>query len=88
MTYKRQLPQVHYLLSLAKSVEFPASRDDVIRVAEKGDYPESMRSFLKLFATYDTFEGCADFVNRCEELELLIRQERESPKEYLHSQQD
>ena len=88
MTYKRQLPQVHYLLRLAKSMEFPASRDDVIRAANTGNYPESMKSFLKLFAAYDSFEGCADFVNRCEELELLIRQEREAPKEYLHSQQD
>ena len=88
MTYKRQLPQAHYLLRLAKSVEFPESRDDLIRAAEKGGYPESMKRFLKLFAAYDTFEGCADFVNRCEELELLIRQEREAPKEYLHSQQD
>lgn len=88
MTYKRQLPQVHYLLKLAKSVSFPASRDDIIRVAESSGYPESMTNFLQLFAEYDVFEGCADFMNRCEELELLIRQEREAPREYLHSQQD
>lgn len=73
---------------LARRTEFPASRDDVIRTARQRKHPGAVLSFLCLFDAGDKFESRLDFMNRCEEVKLLIREKRAAPKEFEYNRQD
>jgi hypothetical protein len=44
--------------------------------------------FLHRFHTDEIFQSRADFITRCDELELLIREKRDMPHEILRSPQD
>lgn len=89
MVYNKQLPHVRDFLRLSRYYRpFPASRDEVVEAAEMAHMDQEMISFLMLFPASAFFKSRVDFLTRCEELEMLINQEREAPKEILHSQQD
>jgi len=44
--------------------------------------------FLQLFGLQDVFENGIDFLNRCEEVKLFLREERNAPYELLRSSED
>lgn len=88
MTYSKLLPGEPSLLRLARLVEFPATREDIAYVAKQACFPRSVVEFLALFSDEDLFENGVDFMNQCEEVKMLIRQQRKTPKEFVYSQQD
>lgn len=85
MIYLKTLPQQRHLRDLAESVSFPAARHDLIRAALRKHYAFSTVLFLQLFSADDVFQNRVDFVNQCEELKLMIHEERLAPKEILRS---
>lgn len=87
MTYSKPLPREKSLVRLASIVDFPATRDEIISIARRKAFPITMMSFLNLFSIADTFESRIDFLDQALELEILIRQDRESTKEFLRSPQ-
>lgn len=86
MVYPRTFPSERRLITLVRNAEFPASRDELVTLAEQ-KHAASAIPFLSLFDPSDTFESGVDFINRCEELKLLIREEQAAPKELLRSPQ-
>lgn len=88
MSYDNKLPAVKHLLALAKEMEFPALRRDVEKMALKRGLSEDVVAFIDLFPADEVFQNRVDFMTRCEEVEILIDQERSSPVEYLRSPQD
>lgn len=85
MTYSKPLPREKSLVRLVSTIEFPATRDEIITAARRHAFPVTMISFLNLFSIADTFESRLDFLDQALELELLIRQDRESMREFLRS---
>lgn len=81
MKYNKQLPPVRNLLTIAKDVHFPASRQEVEDIARSWGFTSVMTDFLDLFPADEIFISKVDFMTRCEELEMLINQEREMPTE-------
>ena len=87
--YISQLPRIEDLIKVSRLVRFfPARRDDLIRVARRIDSPEEVIAFLLRFPSDMVFDSRADFMIECEELEMLISEERETPPENLHSPQE
>lgn len=88
MTYVKQLPRTGQLLALAHQITFPASQAEIISIAKSLGYGASLINFIRLFDGDEVFSSTDDFMNRCEELELLIGEEKKAPVEYLRSYQD
>lgn len=88
MVYNKILPPVRHLLSLARQTRFPATRQDITVQARTLGAPAATLDFLQLFPADETFPNRNDFVTRCEEVELLIEQQRAAPEETLRSPQD
>jgi hypothetical protein len=89
MTYTKRLPNTKDIVWLSKLVtSYPATRRDIVRMARKWNFPETVVEFLRQFPSDETFMTRADLVSRCESLALLIRQEWESPHETVQSIQD
>ena len=84
--YRYDLPPVRHLLSLASDTQFPATRHDISRNAARWGFTQTMLDFLYLFPENEVFKSRVDFMTRCEELELLLGQERALPKERLSPQ--
>lgn len=59
-----------------------------MEIAIEKKYPKSMVKFLEQFPADEIFDSRSDFENRCEELELFIKEERDMPKERLKSPQE
>ncbi len=76
------------MLALAHQIPFPASQAEIISIAKSLGYGASLMNFIKLFDGDEVFSSTDDFINRCEELELLIGEEKKAPVEYLRSYQD
>lgn len=86
MSYTQQLPKISELRRLVKLVgTFPASAQQIVNVAEQSGCGQNTIDFLCDFHSDEIFESSLDFITRCEEMELLIEQKRQSPKEVLHS---
>lgn len=86
MTYSEHLPSMNELRRLVKSVSvYPASAQQFIDAAGQSGSKPDIISFLHIFHPDDVFEDGSDFISRCEGLELLIDQKRQSPNEILHS---
>jgi hypothetical protein len=81
MKHNKVLPAVHELLNLANNISFPASRDDIAESAKRSGLPDTMVEFLNLFDAELIFDSKVDFMTRCEELEMFLEQEAETPKE-------
>lgn len=88
MTYNKPLPAVRNLLSLAKSIRFPATREQIIGAAGEQGLSVTMHSFLNLFPADERFRSRVDFMTRCEALEMFINQERSSPRETAQTNQE
>lgn len=87
--YAKPFPTTKDLVWLSKLAdEFPVTRRELVRVARDWGFSRRTLDFLRLFPENEVFESRADFVNRCEDLELLIKQEYEAPEEHLRSPQE
>ena len=89
MTYMKQLPKSDSFQTLARLAgPYPVSAKVLCFYAWLYGLNHNLIDFLHLFHPDDEFESRIDFVNRCEELELFIAEERNMPKEKLLSPQD
>ncbi len=89
MKHVHRLPSSKDIIWLSKlATSYPVTRRQIVRVARMWNFKNDLIAFLRLFPPDEMFESRADFVTRCEDLTILIRQEWESPKEVLRSQQD
>lgn len=86
MQYTKRLPNERDIVWLSKLVtSYPASRRQIVRMARMWNFKQDVVSFVRLFPADEEFASRTDFVNRCADLALLIRQEWESPQELLKS---
>ncbi len=82
--YTKQLPNLRDMERLSTLVRsYPANRAQIVRVARMWNFRPEVISFLRQFPADELFDSRIDFVTRTEEVALLIRQEWESPKEFL-----
>lgn len=79
------LPTEHQLSALARTIIFPATRDEVLAAAEHGHHTRATLNFIRMFDPSDHFENASDFINRCEEVALCIGEESHAPQEQLRS---
>ena len=86
MSYAQQLPSISELEQLVELVGiFPANAQKFIDTAKQYGFSKEILIFLGYFHSIETFKDKLEFITRCEEMELLISQKRDSPKETLHS---
>ena len=89
MTYTKILPITKDIAWLRKlRTSYPATRSELVRMARRWNFPDTVIEFLRQFPADEAFDSRADLVSRCESLAILIRQEWESPKEIAQSTQD
>ncbi len=89
MVYNNPLPRIDNILWLARlSLPFPATAGDIYEVAEMWRFNKSTLDFLRLFPTDEVFTSRENFLRRCEELELLLREERPATIDTILSLQD
>jgi len=89
MTYLTTLPHIDNMRRLKQVARpFPAAAGAILEKAQTLNFSTSTLDLVKLFPEEEIFETEDDFVNRCEELELLIREEQSMPAEVLRSPQD
>ena len=82
--YSKRIPSQHDIVRLSTLVRsYPVKRSDVVRVARMWNFKPEVISFLRQFPADEEFETRTDLVTRTDELSLLIRQEWESPTEFL-----
>lgn len=85
----KPLPHVDNMLWLLKvAAPFPASAGSILDKAKLWGFSRSTQDFLKRFPTDEIFESHADFLTRCDELELFLHEERDMPMEHLSSPQN
>jgi len=86
MVYSKTLPRIDKIRSLAQLVgSFPATIYEISELARAHGFGENMQGFLGLFPDNGTFESVDDFITLCQELEVLMREEREAQDEILRS---
>ncbi|HEU4966522.1 MAG TPA: hypothetical protein VFT53_03495 [Candidatus Saccharimonadales bacterium] len=73
------------LRSIAAAVSFPATRREIILSAWAMSYPQAVTNLLRRFPKGALFDCAADFIARCEDIELLQHEEQEAPEEFLRS---
>ncbi len=66
------IPKDHQIYTLAKDTSFPASREELELNARRMGFNELANHFLELFAYGEIFDNRSDFIDRCQEMELLI----------------
>ncbi|HSW85009.1 MAG TPA: hypothetical protein VLF79_00130 [Candidatus Saccharimonadales bacterium] len=82
-------PHIDNVLWLARlSMPFPATAGNITEIARSWRFSDSTLEFLELFPKDEIFTSRSDFLNRCEELELLMRDKASMPPEPILSQQD
>lgn len=82
--YTKRIPSQHDISRLSTLVKgYPVKRSEVVRIARMWNFKPEVISFLRQFPADETFQSRTDLITRAEELSLLIRQEWESPKEFL-----
>jgi hypothetical protein len=77
----KSLPTIHDLHNIANSARFPATPDEIVESARRAGLPHNAIDFLNLFSADLIFDSKVDFLTRCEDLEILIEQEADAPKE-------
>ena len=86
--FKRKLPAIHTLRDLAElDGPFPTTNRHVILAAERFWFSDDVIAFLKLFPSEEVFRSREDFIERCKQLELFVREEWRAPIESLRSQE-
>ena len=89
MTYGKALPRIDNILWLkALSRPFPTKTAHILAMAKLWHFSTNTIDFLKLFPEDEIFTSEDDFLTRCEELEMMIREERSMPLEGMLSPQD
>ena len=88
MPYTKKLPATRHLLKLARNVGFPTTAGYAIKLAKELELPSELIYFLQTYPTDEIFENRVYFMTRCEELELLIKQEIDLPIESLERDRD
>lgn len=83
MTYEKKLPPVRQILKLANMVEFPATCLEVFKTAKRQGFSKNMLDFLSLYKNTNKFSSKAEFITRCEVLEMMINQEKTTPPEIV-----
>jgi len=84
--YYKPLPSIRSIRQLAElDGPFPMHCQHIVSAAERFWFGDSMISFLKLFPPDEPFQTRDEFVERCKQLELLIREEQETSPELLRS---
>lgn len=88
MTYNKPLPRIQDLLWLAKLARpYPTTAGSILALAKLWYFNKSTQDFLRQFTADETFKSGDDFLDRCNELELLIREERLMSKGALQGPQ-
>ena len=88
MAYTQKLPSLRIMRFLADiDGPFPIKNRHVVLAARRFRFDDNVINFLQQFPADEIFASRDDFVERCRDLEILIRQEQESPQEILHSPQ-
>lgn len=87
--YDRPLPPIRKLRKLASwDGPFPMKSYRMVTSANRFGFDEDTIAFLKLFPHDEVFQSRDDFLERCRDLKIFIRSERDMPVEHLHSPQD
>lgn len=82
--YTKQLPNNQDIVRLGTLIRsYPTTRAHIVRVARMWNFKPEVISFLRQFPADQRFDSRTDFVSRIQELSLLVRQQWESPKEFL-----
>lgn len=79
MAYERKLPSADQLRSLAGRATFPATRRNLLDLAQSLGFPEIVRGFLVLFPADERFRSRTDLMGRLDKLELLTGQRHAVP---------
>jgi len=88
MAYNKALPRINSIKGLANLASpFPRTAGFLITAAKKHKLNQSTIDFLVAFPNDEKFENQEDFITRCVELEVLIRDEKKMPTETLRSPQ-
>lgn len=89
MPHAQDLPNISELEQLATLVSiFPANAQKFVDTAKQYGFSKEILGFLRLFRPNEIFKDGLEFIARCEEMEILIKQKRESPREALRSSED
>jgi hypothetical protein len=89
MVYNNAQPHIDNILWLARlSMPFPATAGNIAEVARTWRFSGNTLDFLNLFPKDEIFSSREEFMTRCEELELLLREKAEMPQEVVLSPQD
>lgn len=89
MIYSKSLPRLEDISRLSTLVRiYPTARRDILNVAMIEGFDIKVIELLKEFPADEIFDSPDDLVTRCTELELLITEEEDAPKEYLRSSID
>lgn len=89
MIYTQQLPEIKALDKLADQVKnYPESAFGITNLARDMNCEKEIIAFLRLFDPHHMFSSQDEFITCCEELQLLLQEERTMPKERLRSPQD
>lgn len=84
--FTKQLPPIQTFASVARTAgPFPASARRIVISAVAHGFRDNVVEFLRQFHPKEVFLDRTDFINRCDELELLIDEERNTPKEIVRS---
>jgi len=84
-----KLPHSKDIFRLAKFItSYPVLSRNVVQVARKLGCKENVIEFLKLFPGDNEFQSRTDFITRCEDLKIVMKQKEELPEERLFSPQD
>ena len=70
-----QCPSEQCLMTLARAAEFPISSYGMIALAKRRACSPSAIVFLRIFGLNDIFEKGIDFLDRCKEVKLFLREE-------------
>lgn len=80
--YAKPLPRIDNIYLLKNLIaSFPVSVKKVIRIARRWRFNRSTIEFLKYFPSNEVFESPNDFLTRCEDIEIVIKEGRHEPPE-------
>lgn len=89
MVYAQHLPRIDILGQLASKLgPFPENAYHIGDMARDLGYSQEIVTFLRLFDPHHMFSSRKEFLTNCEELEILISEARNMPKEPMLSPQD
>lgn len=84
MVYSGSLPQMTTLRRLADVIGlFPVRNHQLVLTSQQLGSSEGVADFLRLFPAFEQFHTRDEFLERCEKLELVIREEQQAPRENL-----